>query len=77
MLKVVKMQTKDKVTALDLVDQANLDLGFVRAVIDVLYEISGSDHLDEIKSASISALCSESFVKIESLKKFIDGANRS
>ena len=77
MSKIVEMQTKDKVIELDLVDQANLDLGFVRAVIDVLYEISGSDHLDEIKSASISALCSESLAKIENLKKFIDGANRS
>jgi len=63
----------EKIRPVDLVDQAHLDLGFVRGFIDMLYNIAGDGHVDSLNDASISAMCHESLVKIENIKKFIDG----
>ncbi len=62
---------KKKVTV-DDIDQAHLDVLFVRAFVEMLYNIDGNKTLDELRSGTVSAMCSEALRRIEKLKAFID-----
>lgn len=62
----------EKTKHVDLVDQAHLDLGFVKAFVDMLQNVAGARQVDSLNDATISAMCYESLFKIENLKKFID-----
>ncbi len=66
------MKVKKKTHKEDPVDQANLDLHFVEAFISMLFEIDGDRHLDSLKPGTVSAMCLESKIRIERLKKFIE-----
>jgi hypothetical protein len=59
-------------------DQANLDLHFVEAFIDLLNELTtDTGTLDTLKTSTVGAMCYESRQKIESLKKFIESVQVS
>ena len=63
---------KEEIFKIDLTDQANLDLAFVEAFVDLLFTISGDgQNLDAVKSKSVCALAYEATFKLDSLKKFI------
>ena len=61
-----------QVVTLDNIDQANLDIAFVRAFVDMIYSIDSSRTLDELKSGTISAMCGELHGKLARLNQFIE-----
>lgn len=63
---------KDRVITVDDIDQANLDISFVNAFVEMLYCIDGDSQLDGLRSGTISSMCHESLIKIDRLKAFID-----
>lgn len=65
-LSVVKPIKQD-----DPVDIANLDIHFVRAFIDMLYDRCADVGTLEIRTGTISAMCHEALIKIERLERFI------
>lgn len=66
---------KSETITVDDIDQANLDIAFVHAFVDMLYSIDGDKQLDGLKSGTVSSMCHESLVKIERLKAFIDSTH--
>ena len=67
------METNKKEFKNDPVDQANLDLHFVEAFIDMLSELARDNGtLETLNTSTIAAMCFESRFKIESLKGFIE-----
>ncbi len=63
-MKKARKEEKD-----DPIDQANLDLLFVEAFIDILSNVEDPTALN---TDTISAMCLESKIKIERLQRFID-----
>lgn len=50
-------------------DQANLDLHFVEAFINLLW---GYGDLDVLKRSTVSAMCYECLLKLDNIKRFVD-----
>jgi hypothetical protein len=55
------------------VDQANLDIAFVKAFVDLLFQVSGDHQTDDLEKSTVCSLAYECTFKINRLKKFIDG----
>ena len=55
------------------VDQANLDIHFVEAFVDLLFHTSCEENFDALKGSTISALCYDCTFKLDRLKKFLAG----
>ncbi len=68
----IKSEQKNSPVSLDSINQANLDFDFVKAVIDVLYELSSNAGPIEINSSIMSALTFEARNKLNNLKKFME-----
>jgi hypothetical protein len=54
------------------VDEANLDLHFIEAFVDLLDEITKNVGTLEMKKSTIAAMCYETHNKIDALKQFIN-----
>lgn len=62
------MKAKEETHKEDPVDQAAIDLHFIGAFIDLLWQV---DRIDELQKNTVSAMCSESKKRINNLQRFI------
>ena len=68
------MKKKEEAYKENPIDQANLDIHFIEAFIDMLWALSANKgDLETLKTSTVSAMCFESRFKIDNIKKFIDG----
>lgn len=66
---------KKGLVSVDPVDQAHLDLGFVRAFIDMLFarvDNVGSAGMVELNASTLGAMCYESEDKLKNLELFLN-----
>lgn len=66
------MPKKDSVITMENLDQANSDISFIRAFVDMMFTIDGGNQIDGLQDGTISSMCFELRNKIDSLKKFVD-----
>ncbi|MDA8100213.1 MAG: hypothetical protein M0042_11380 [Nitrospiraceae bacterium] len=56
----------------DPVDIASIDIHFVRAFIDMLYDRCDNVGTLEISTGTIAAMCHEALIKIDRIERFIN-----
>jgi len=59
------------------IDQINLDLGFLEAMIDLFDRMSITVGEIDIKSNTVASMCFEANHKLESIRKQLDKINNS